>query len=114
MFGCSELMFTIKLQPHMSEVEESFKVPLNFAAFEKIRPDPRDEIQRVEGIIQLYEPDPYPAREPILHVGFLAHVLCRMPLVPRYLGGNQFPTAPHGFSRASRLHYGPTDRYPAM
>ena len=37
-------------------------------------------MQRVEGIIQPYEPGPYPAHEPILHVGFLAHVLCSVPV----------------------------------
>ena len=101
MFGRPELMFTVKLRPFMSEAHEIFEVPLIFfAAFERIRPDPRNEMQCVEGIIQLYKPGPYPAREPILHVGVLAHVLCRVPLVPCYLGGNQFPTAPHGFSRA--------------
>ena len=67
MFGRPELMFTVKLRPHMSEADEIFEVPLIFfAAFERIRPDPRDEMQRVEGIIQLYEPGPYPARGPML------------------------------------------------
>ena len=83
MFSRPELMFTVKLQPFMSEADEIFEIPLRFfAAFERIRPDPRNEMQCVEGMTQLYEPGPYPASELIIHVGILAHFLCRVPLVP--------------------------------
>ena len=88
----------------MSEADEIFEVPMKcFAALERIRLNPRNDMQCVEGIIQSYEPGTYPARGPILHVGFLAHVLCHVPLVPYYLDGNQFPTAPPGFSMALQL-----------
>jgi len=85
MFGRPELMF-VKLWPFMSEAHEIFEIPLIFfAAFERIRLDPRNEMPCVEGIIQLYKPGPYPAHEHIIHLGFPAHVLTVL-LVPCYLG----------------------------
>ena len=52
-------------------------------------------MQHVEGIIQLYELGPYPAREPTIHVVLPAHVLRRVPFVPFYPRGNQFPIGLH-------------------
>ena len=87
----------VKLRPHQSGPADILDVPLIFfSAFERLRPDPQDEMQRIGDIIRLYEPGPYSALEPIMHVGFLIHVLCRAPLIPCYLNGNPTPTAPHG------------------
>jgi len=62
-------------------------------------------------IILLYEPGPLPALEPIMHVGFLSHVLCRVPLVPCYMDGNEHPTIPRRFYRSSRVQHGRADRH---
>ena len=113
MFGRSELLFTVKLRPYQSGPADILDVPLIFfSAFERLRPDPQDEMQRIGDIIRLYEPGPYPALEPIMHVGFLTHVLCRAPLIPCYLNGNPTPTAPHGFEKSNQLHHGRTDSRP--
>ena len=70
-----------------------------------------DPMHQMGDIIQLYEPGPLPALEPILHVGFLGHVLCRVPLIPCYMGGSEHPTVPHRFARSSKVPNGRADRH---
>jgi len=44
--------------------------------------------QNVDVIIHLYEPGSLPVHEPMVCVGFLSHVLCRVPLIPCYMDGS--------------------------
>ncbi len=69
MFGRPELMFKVKLKPHGEIRDESMELPLIFfSAFERVALDPDDKMHRMGNIIQLYEPGPLPALEPIMHV----------------------------------------------
>ena len=91
--------------------EAIFLIPLIFiSAFERVKLDPDDEMHKIGDIIQLYEPGPLPAFEPIMHVGFLSHVLCRVPLVPCFMDGSDHPTIPRRFARSSRIRHGRADR----
>ena len=108
MFGRPELLFTIKIRKFSGEI---FEIPLVFfSAFERVVLETDDQMHQMGDIIQLYEPGPLPALEPILHVGFLSHVLCRVPLVPCYMGGSEHPTVPHCFARSSKVPHGRADR----
>ena len=51
-----------------------------------------------------------PVHEPIICVGFLSHVLCRVPLIPCYMDGSEHPTVPHRFARSSKVRFGRADR----
>ena len=95
MFGRPELIFKVKLKRYNGDKDDFLEIPLIFfSAFERVRLDPDDEMHKLGDIIQLYEPGPLPALEPIMHVGFLSHVLCRVPLVPCYMEGSDHPTIP--------------------
>ena len=78
---------------------------------ERVQLETEDQMHQMGDIIQLYEPGPLPALEPILHLGFLAHVLCRVPLIPCYMGGSEHPTVPHRFARSSKVSNGRADRH---
>ena len=57
-------------------------------------------MQSQDDIRVMYEPGPWdPAvgffKKPILHVGYLDHVLCRGPLIPCFLDGSSTKTIPH-------------------
>ena len=76
MFGRPELIFKVKLKRYNGAKDDFLEIPLIFfSAFERVRLDPDDEMHKLGDIIQLYEPGPLPALEPIMHVGFLSHVL---------------------------------------
>ena len=86
MFGRAELLFTIKLKRRNGEV---FEIPLVcFSAFERVQLESDNEMHKMGDIIQLYEPGSLPVHEPIICVGFLSHVLCRVPLIPCYMDGS--------------------------
>ncbi len=74
-----------------------------------------------DGDIQmLYKPgtrtwDPHVAssKKPVLHVGYLEHVLCRAPLMPCFLDGSSTNTIPHSKkNEASKLPRGKCDLHP--
>ncbi len=111
MFGRPELIFKVKLKAYNDVESHTHEIPLIFfSALERVQLDPADEMHRLGDIIQLYEPGPLPALEPIMHVGFLCHVLCRAPLMPCYMGGSDYPTIPHRFARSARVRHGRADR----
>ncbi len=111
MFGRPELIFKVKLKRYNGDKDGFLEIPLIFfSAIERVRLDPDDEMHKLGDIIQLYEPGPLPALEPIMHVGFLSHVLCRVPLVPCYMEGSDHPTIPRRFARSSRVRHGRADR----
>jgi hypothetical protein len=108
MFGRAELLFTIRLKRRNGEV---FEIPLIFfSAFERVQLESDNEMHKMGDIIQLYEPGPLPVHEPIMYVGFLSHVLCRVPLIPCYMDGSEHPTVPHRFARSSKVRFGRADR----
>ena len=112
MFGRPQLLFKVKLRKYCGNKIDIFEVPLVlFSAFERVKLETDDQMHQMGDIIQLYEPGPLPALEPILHVGFLAHVLCRVPLIPCYMGGSEHPTVPHRFARSSKVPNGRADRH---
>jgi hypothetical protein len=41
------------------------------------------------------------SKKPVLHVGYLEHVLCRAPLIPCFLDGNSTNTIPHSKRKES-------------
>ena len=111
MFGRPELIFKVKLKRYNGDKDDILEIPLIFlSAFERVRLDPDDEMHKLGDIIQLYETGPLPALEPIMHVGFLSHVLCRVPLVPCFMEGSDHPTIPRRFARSSRVRHGRADR----
>ena len=120
MFGRPELIFKVTLKRYIvtanhsiiTSEEDSLEIPLIFfSAFERVILDDSDSLHRMGEIILLYEPGPRPALEHIMHVGFLSPVLCRVPLVPCYMDGNEHPTIPHCFYRSSRVQHGRADRH---
>ena len=66
----------------------------------------------------LYEPGPWDphvasSKKPVLHVGYLEHVLCRAPLIPCFLDGSSTNTTPHSKkNEASRFPHGKCDSHP--
>ena len=112
MFGRPHLLFKVKLRKYGGNEFDIFEIPLvYFSAFGRVQLETDDQMHQMGDIIQLYEPGPLPALEPILHVGFLAHVLCRVPLIPCYIGGSEHPTVPHRFARSSKVSNGRADRH---
>ncbi len=72
MFGRPQLLFKVKLRKYSGNKIDIFEVPLVlFSAFERVQLETDDQMHQMGDIIQLYEPGPLPALEPILHVGFL-------------------------------------------
>ena len=113
MFGRPELMFKVKLKPYGEVRDESIELPLIFfSAFERVALESDDKMHRMGNIIQLYEPGPLPALEPIMHVGALSHVLCRVPLIPCFMDGSDQPTIPRRFARSTKINHGRADRKP--
>ena len=108
-------MFKVKLKPYGKIRNESMELPLIFfSAFERVALESDDKMHRIGNIFQLYEPGPLPALEPIMHVGFLSHVLCRVPRIPCFMDGSDRPTIPRRFARSSdsssELKYDRADR----
>ena len=66
----------------------------------------------------LYEPGPWDpevssSKKPILHVGYIEHVLCRAPLTPCFLDGNSTNTIPHSKrSESGNFPHGKCDSQP--
>ena len=113
MFGRPELMFKVKLKPYGEIRNKSMELPLIFfSAFERVALESDDQMHGMGNIIQLYEPGPLPALEPIMHVGFLSHVLCKVPLIPCFMDGSDHPTIPRRFARSSKINHGRADRQP--
>jgi hypothetical protein len=93
MFERPELMFKVKLKPYGEIRDESMELPLiSFSVFERVALESDDKMHRMGNMFQLYELDPLPALEPIMHVGFLSHVLCGVPLIPCFMDGSDHPT----------------------
>ena len=71
-------------------------------------------MQRQLGTIQLYEPGPWPSKLPVLHIGLLSDVLCRVPLMPCFVNGNPTATTPHSLRRkqASQFEFERADTQP--
>ncbi len=113
MFGRPELMFKVKLKPYGEIRNDTMELPLiYFSAFERVAPEFDDKIHRMGNIIQLYEPSPLPALEPIMHAGFLSHVLCRVPLIPCFMDETDHQTIPRRFARSTKINHGRADRQP--
>ena len=66
-----------------------------FSAMEPLDLPQRNPMQSEAGFKLLYEPGPCPPLEPVLHIGYVSNILCRVPLVPCYLDGNEHPTIPY-------------------
>ena len=106
MFGRPELTLNIKLKPYGEIRDESMELPLIFfSAFERVALESDNKMQRMGNIIQLYKPGPLPALEPIMHVGFLSRVLCRVPVIPCFMYGSDHPTIPLRFARSSKINH---------
>ena len=100
---------------------ESFKCNLIFfSTFQSLElaSESQSPMQSDGGIRILYEPGPWdPAvgssKKPVLHVGYLEHVLCRAPLIPCFLDGNSTNTIPHSKRKeSSRFPNGKCDSHP--
>ena len=99
-------MFKATFRPIGGMKDDEFEVPLIFySAFKRTVLTPQNNMQRRLGVIQLYEPGPWPALEPVLHVDFLSNVLCRVPLVPCYIAGNRTPTIPRSLRTLKRSQF---------
>ena len=106
MFGRPILMFKCTFRPLGGTREDDFEVPLIFfSAFSRTNLTPNHVMQRRLEAIQLYEPGPYPSKDPILHVGFLSNVLCRAPLMPCFVHGCSTPTIPYSLRRLQRSQF---------
>jgi hypothetical protein len=97
---------------------ESFKCNLIFfSTFQSLElaSESQNPMQSEGGIRMLYEPGQWdPAfgssKKPVLHVGYLEHVLCRAPLIPCFLDGNSTNTIPHSKRKeSSRFSIGKCD-----
>ena len=107
MFGRPELLFNVKLRPYGSEGDTSdFEIPLvYFSAFERTKLTPRNPMQSELGCIPLYGSGPWPSKMPIMHVGLVSNVLCRAPLVPCFIEGNQAATIPHSLRHLQHTQF---------
>ena len=117
MFGRPELLFKCKFRPYGAKKEDNldFELPLVFfSAFERTNLTPDNPMQRQEAVIQLYEPGPWPYKKPVLHVGLVVNVLCRAPLMPCFIGGNETATVPQSLRRyhGTRFPHGRADTQP--
>ena len=111
-FDRPQLLFKVKLRKYGGDELDIFEIPLVlFSAFERDQLETDYQMHQMGDIIQLYEPGPLPALELILHVGFLTHVLCRVPLIPCYMDGIKHPTVPHHFARSFKVPNSRADRH---
>ncbi len=116
-FGRPVLMFSCVFCP-IEDAKDKFKCNLIvFSAFKPLAlPSESESLVQSDGDIQiLYKPgswDPNVAssKKPVLHVGYLEHVLCRAPLIPCVLDGSSTNTIPHSkTNEASRFSHGKCD-----
>ena len=93
-FGRLELVFKVTLKRYsvaanhsiITTEEDTLEIPfIFFSAFELVILDDSDSLYRMGENIIFSEPGPLPELETMMHVGFLSHVLCRVPLVPCYI-----------------------------
>lgn len=111
-FACPELFFKCIIRPiggpdtgsHDIELELMF-----YRQFPKLeRPlTPEHPLQQA-GMEMVYDAFP----EPLLYVDHIDRALCRAPLMPCFIGGNETPTIPQSFARLQRrcFPYGQADR----
>jgi len=95
-------MFSCRFRPYRSKnADHDFVCNLVFfSAFERL--DLSSEAEKPmqnSGITMLYEPGPWDpenlrSKQPVLHVGYLEHILCRAPLMPCFLDGSSTNTIP--------------------
>ncbi len=96
-------MFSCCFQPIGGTEEDRLKCNLiYFSTFQplKFNSEANNPMQSQEEIQMLYEPGPWDPevsslKKPILHVGYIEHVLCRAPLTPYFLVGKSTNTIPH-------------------
>ena len=111
-FGRPVLMFSCIFRP-LGGAMESFKCNLIFFnTFQSLElaSESQSPMQSDGGIRILYKPGQWdPAvgsskKKPVLHVGYLEHVLCRAPLIPSwcFLDGNSTNTIPHSKGKKAR------------
>jgi hypothetical protein len=113
MFGRPELIFKVKLKTYGEIRDDTLELPLIFfSAFESVALESDDKMRRMGIIIQLYKSGPFSALEPIMHVGFLSHVLCRVPLIPCFMDGSDHPTILRRFARSTKINRGRANRQP--
>ena len=114
-------MFSCCFQPIGGTEEDRFKCNLiYFSTFQplKLNSEANNPMQSQEQIQMLYEPGPWDpevssSKKPILHVGYIEHVLCRAPLTPCFLDGNSTNTIPHSKRSESRnFPHGKCDSQP--
>jgi len=96
------LRFSCRFRPYRSkDADHDFICNLVFfSAFERL--DLSSEAEKPmqnSGITMLYEPGPWDpensrSKQPVLHVGYLEHILCRAPLMPCFLDGSSTNTIP--------------------
>jgi hypothetical protein len=86
-----QLFFRVKLRPYaVLNAQSDISLELMFvSAFEKCDLTPYNPIQQA-GMQMYYDPSPVP----VLYVGHIKHALCRVPLMPVFLNGNDTPTIP--------------------
>ncbi len=85
---------------------DTMELPLIiFSAFERVALESDDKMHRMGKTIQLYEPGPLSALEPIMKVGYFSHVLCRVPLIPCFMDGSDHPTIPRRFVRSTLINH---------
>ena len=124
MFGRPILMFSCDFIPLTDEgiqdrTADGFTCNLVFfSAFEDLElPSEQDNPMQRNGIKMLYEPGPWNPRnhsgkQPVLHIGHVEHILCRVPLMPLFLDGSSTNTIPYSKrSEAACYEHGKHDSH---
>jgi hypothetical protein len=97
-----QLFFRVTLRPiDAAASDSSSDIPLEliyFSLFEPLNVTPQHPLQKA-GVEMLYEPSPVPC----VYVGFIKHTLCRVPLMPCFLHGNETPTIPISYRAKKNL-----------
>ncbi len=102
------LCFLVCFQPIGGTEVDRFKCNMIcFSTFLELSSEANNLMQSQEEIQLLYQPCPWDpevssSNKPILHVGYIEHVLCRAPLIPCFLDGNSTNTIPHSKRSESR------------
>ena len=111
-FACPELFFKCTVRPigGCEDGSEDFDLELMFyRQFARFRRPltPYHPLQRA-GMEMVYDAFP----DPLLYVDHIDRALCRAPLMPVFIGGNETPTIPQSFAGQQRTHfpYGQADK----